>query len=440
MKRKFSEAGLENYSPVQLKRSPMQMAIQDEISRIIQNFRNTQKYKKSALRALNILMYATFSNSYPPSWSSDDGSAPVVSYFSKLSEEDIRAEIGEYYLDYVDVKWIDIPESDYSDNASTLSTQPETSTQNSIDSSSKADNNISDDKVFASLETIDLDEALSALDANRSTVLTNQSNDSDNVSPSSSISTIYDEVRPNSKPEDLWLNGPAVPQIDTSKIWRQGVVDDTELVIYHSLPEIPTRQCEISITTDASKLSKIDLMKLYPDCMFYTRPMILYSENCGLKMNENFGGVIPIKGFTQKQIIDNIIKYPVVTGMTREGKKHGHSIFIEFEKFIEIDGELYKTTDMIDKIPDLKKLKPSWSIIAEYVVRRYLLERDILHIDHKYKMYGTLNPYLTLFMPAQDYVAAGHKDVVVIAKQCVESRISYLQSRSPIIRRLNENA
>ena len=95
---------------------------------------------------------------------------------------------------------------------------------------------------------------------------------------------------------------------------------------------------------------------------------------------------------------------------------------------------------MIDKLPDLKTLKPSWSIIAEYVVRRYLLERDILHVDHKYKMYGTLDPYLTLFMPSQDYVSAGYKDVVAIAKHCVESRVSYLQSRSPIIRRLEENA
>ena len=437
MKRRFSEAGLENYSPAQLKRSPMQMVISDKISLIIQNFRNTQKYKKSSLRTLNILMYATFSNSYPPSWSSDDGSDPIVSYFSELSEADIRAEIGEYYLDYVDVQWVDIPESD---NVDTTSTKLEVVTQHSTNKRLNVDKVSSDDKIFDSLETIDLDEALSALDIKGAGASNGQSKSYDNIPSSKNSLDTYDEVRPDSKPEDLWLNGPAVPQIDTSKIWRQGVVDDTELVIYHSLPEVPTRQCEISITTDASKLSKLDLMKLYPDCMFYTRPMILYSENCGLKLSETFGGIIPIKGFTQKQIIDNIIKYPVVTGMTREGKKHGRSIFVEFEKFIEIDGELYKTTDMMDKIPDLKKLKPSWSIIAEYVVRRYLLERDILHIDHKYKMYGTLNPYLTLFMPAQDYVAAGHKDVVDIAKQCVESRISYLQSRSPIIRRLNENA
>lgn len=440
MKRIFSEAGLENYSPIQLKRSPMQMVIRDEIARIIQNFRNTQKYKKSALRALNILMYATFSNSYPPSWSSDDGSAPVVSYFSKLSEEDIRAEVGDYYLDYVDVKWIDIPESSSSDDASIAPTKSKKLAQNSIDNNSKSASSIPDDKIFDSLETIDLDEALSALNDKSTSASSSQSKEAGSTLGSNHLDTIYDEVRPNSKPEDLWLNGPAVPQIDTSKIWRRGIVDDTELVIYHSLPEIPTRQCEISITTDSSKLAKTDLMKLYPDCMFYTRPMILYSESCGLKMHKTFGGIIPIKGFTQKQIIDNIVKYPVVTGMTREGKKHGRSIFVEFEKFIEIDGELYKTTDMIDKLPDLKTLKPSWSIIAEYVVRRYLLERDILHIDHKYKMYGTLDPYLTLFMPSQDYVSAGHKDVVAIAKHCVESRVSYLQSRSPIIRRLEENA
>ena len=79
-------------------------------------------------------------------------------------------------------------------------------------------------------------------------------------------------------------------------------------------------------------------------------------------------------------------------------------------------------------------------IIAEYVIRRYLLERDVKHIDHNYKPWGTLDKFLVLYMPYDMYIKHGYKNVVDIARQCVESRVSRIMSRNPIIRRLNESA
>jgi hypothetical protein len=52
-------------------------------------------------------------------------------------------------------------------------------------------------------------------------------------------------------------------------------------------------------------------------------------------------------------------------------------------------------------------------------------------------MYGTLKPFLTLFMPPEMYIQYGFNDVVDISRQCVLSRVSYKQSRNPILKRLN---
>ena len=77
----------------------------------------------------------------------------------------------------------------------------------------------------------------------------------------------------------------------------------------------------------------------------------------------------------------------------------------------------------------------SW--VKEYVIRRYLLEEEI-GISHSYKIAGSLDPFLTLFMPANKYIERGYPDVLEIVKQCVTSRIRYKQSRSPILRRIEE--
>ena len=70
------------------------------------------------------------------------------------------------------------------------------------------------------------------------------------------------------------------------------------------------------------------------------------------------------------------------------------------------------------------------------MVRRYLLEEEA-GVVHKYPMYGTLLPYLTLFMPPEEYIRRGYKDTLNIAKQCVASRVSFKQSRNPVLKRLN---
>ena len=49
-------------------------------------------------------------------------------------------------------------------------------------------------------------------------------------------------------------------------------------------------------------------------------------------------------------------------------------------------------------------------------------------------MYGTLDPFLTLFTCPEEYEHMGYTDVYQIARNCVESRVSYKQSRDPVLR------
>ena len=75
--------------------------------------------------------------------------------------------------------------------------------------------------------------------------------------------------------------------------------------------------------------------------------------------------------------------------------------------------------------------------MKEYVVRRYLLERDISNVQHRYPLWGSLDPFLTLFMPPDEYIKYGYTDIIDLARKCVESRVSYRKSRNPIVRRLS---
>lgn len=237
--------------------------------------------------------------------------------------------------------------------------------------------------------------------------------------------------RPTPK-DDLYLKPPTVPQFDYNKPYMQRMIGPDMYTIYTSLPEIPTKQNEISVTTDINKMVYQDFMNLYPNQLIHTRSSVLYEKVDGIDYDDRLGLIIPVKGFTKKQIIDNIIRYPHIFKIS----KCIDDEIVSFYTTIEIDGELHKTLDIWDTLPEAKKIPKSSEFIKEYVIRRYLLERDIKHINHKYPIYGTFDEFLTLFQPADDYIELGYKDVVEIAKKCVRARVAYKQSRNPVLRRL----
>lgn len=351
------------------------------------NFSSKVSFKRSVIKAMNTISYLLVSgDSIPKDWKPKN----LTFGLPDISEDSLKSKLKNSYISQTSIDWSELVESD----------------NNSIDSSTDESSELVKHDSEMSFKQFEQPEQLSGLS--------------------------------HSEPEDLYLQGPLIPQIDTSKIWASGDIDGTKLVIYQSLPVVPTRQCEISITTDVSLLSERDLMKLYPDRRFYTRNSDLYRKVDGLYYEEGLGCVLPIKDFSRSQIIDNMIKYPHLENILRLGKSASGAKYVEFWKFIEIDGELHRTKDIWDSLPESSFIPKSKFFMEEYVIRRYLLERDVEGINHRFKMFGSLNPFLTLFMDSDSYIRYGYKNVVEIARQCVCSRVSYMKSRNPILRRLGE--
>lgn len=241
------------------------------------------------------------------------------------------------------------------------------------------------------------------------------------------------DAQPTPK-EDLYLRPPTIPQMDIKHPWKAALIDDVPYVIYPSYPEIPKRQNEISCTTDVSKMTSVDLCNLFPNRFIPTRSSSMYEYTPTLSYHEFLGNIIPVAGYTESQLIDNLIKYPHIFRLTRFVDNE----FVSFYSHIEIDGQLYPVADAWRSLPESSKIPFTLDYVKEYVVRRYLLERDISHVEHKYPLFGTLDPFLTLFMPATSYASLGYTDAVALAKQCVISRVSYKQSRNPILRRISD--
>ena len=234
---------------------------------------------------------------------------------------------------------------------------------------------------------------------------------------------------------DLYIQPPTVPQFDVDSTWASTVIDGTKYCIYTSIPVIPTKQNEISVTTNVDLFSESQLLRLYPLNFIKTRSPVMYESVPGLSYHSQLGLLLPIEGYTSEEIIDNVIRYPHLFKLSK--LKDGEAI--SFYNTVEIDGELQKISDVWKELPDTSKIPYTADFVKEYVVRRYLLERDIKGVFHKYPMFGELDPYLTLFSTASDYVSWGHTDVIEIAKQCVKSRVSYKRSRNPVLRRIEMN-
>lgn len=354
----------------------------DVITYVVSNFKNTAKYKRQVVDTLNtISVYIKNNDALPSDWSVSNPLTNLELLDSSFCED----TLGNLCIKVKDIIW-DVQESE---------TDEQISTDTVVTAKTSSEDTVTSSKVV-------------------------------NVKPKRDIGVV---VSPTPK-ENLYIKPPTIPQFDASKPWLQSQLNQNVYTIYESLPIIPVNQSQISVTTDVSKMTIMDMMKLYPNHFIRTRAATMYENHDGLTLDDDIGIILPIVGFSPTQVKDNIIKYPHIYKLTR----YMNNKFTSFYSSIEIDGELHDTLSIWDSLPDSKKMPRNSEFIKEYVVRRYLLERDILGVEHKYPLFGTLEPFLTLFTTSDDYIRLGYTDVTDIAKQCVISRVSYKRSRNPILR------
>ena len=383
------------------------------IDQFLLEFTNKHTEKLRVIHAINCVSYMYVSHdSFPANWNEQD----PLHTFQNLDDDFLKDRLGTLYISAKDVDWSDVPVSENTIN---------TNSGDSSDIMSET-NQPTEPKVFTSEQnTYTAVSRLDNLSASRIAEIAESASRNYSTSP----------IIPTDK-SDLYIQPPVVPRFDFNHPWRSGIINDTAYVIYPSYPVVPTRQNEISVTTDINKFSDADLRRLYPNCLIRTRAACMYEPYGKLILDPKLGLILPIEGYTKQQLVDNIIRYPHIFRLL---KQIDYSID-SFYSTIEIDGELHRISEVWNTLPESVSIPYTKEFVKEYVVRRYLLERDIKGIDHKYKMYGTLDPYLTLFTSIGDYISMGYTDIIQMAKDCVYARIRYKQSRNPIIRGLDNNA
>lgn len=357
------------------------------ISYVCNHYTNTAKYRQKVTDALNILTYCVMDNEVPPfDWTSES----PLSTMPDIDMDMVANILRDIYLTPEAIEW-DISATDIQ---SEVKVEP---VQKPV---------VAESKPIVKKNPVD------------------------------NIVVTQPEIKQQStnqgtQKEDLYIKSPMYPRFDYDKPWISQQDGLDKLVIYTTLPEIPTKQNEISITTDVNMISNSELMKLYPTKLIRTRSPIMYEPVEGLNIDSELGLILPIEGYTESQLIDNIIRYPHIYQIKRIV---GESIQ-SFYTHIEVNNELLPIEEIWDSLPESQVIPKQSEFIKEYVVRRYILESEA-GVSHTYNMYGTLLPYLTLFMPSDMYCARGYTDVVGMARQCVESRVSFKRSRNPILRRL----
>ena len=286
---------------------------------------------------------------------------------------------------------------------------------------------------------------------------TSEKSNDDDVVETSNINDVEDTYSSDEMVlDDIVLATKPYQRFDTSRVWKK-VYDDCgrPMNMYATLPIIPKKQRDISVTTNVDRMSRSELLNLYPKTTpvkgFRSHP-IFRQQYEGFTTDPIFGFIPKIEGFTEEQVIDNIIKYPSLDSTTRlkiRPKTTSMKYPQPFYHDIEIDGELIDckkiTEEICERIPDISRFIHAgaayYPIIWDYIVRRYLLERDILHLEHKYPMYGDLQPFASLCLSADEYVKRGYTDdIEEFAYNHVKSRIHYLESINPVITKYEENS
>lgn len=393
------------------------------VSYVADRFVNTRKYRQQVTDALNYLTFCIL-QSQPPtfSWVASD---PLNTMPNDVDFDVVESELGQWFLTEEAIEW-DVSPSDTFISPSNDIAPDNLPLQNSntISPKSRGDKSAIVDKVSTPVQSSTSAKETRVINKPLKVAKERQQH-----------ATMITENIQNQQPtpkEDLYIQPPKYPRFDTTKVWLKQVVGSDTLVIYTTLPEIPTRQNEISVTTRLESMTDKELMNLYPNHLIRTRSSRMYDEVEGLSYDEDLGVIIPVEGFTEDQVIDNIIRYPHLYKLRKIDRAGQPS---NFYKTLEINGELYPIEEIWDELPESKKMPKDSEFAKEYIVRRYLLE-EAAGIQHKYKMVGTLDPFLTVFMTPLDYVKRGYKDTLGIVKQCVSSRIRYKQSRNPILRRV----
>jgi len=348
------------------------------VTYVIRHFDGTQVYKQQVVRVLNILTYALYaSEPLPMDWNSNNPFTNIPD----IDDDIIEETLGDVYLTVNSIEWdirvVDTPAMFPSTTTPTTSFRPV-------------------------------------------------------VAATPVVKDITVKETPST---DLYIQAPDIPQFDVTKPWAQKQCGSDLLTIYTTLPEIPQRQRDISITTDVNKMTDADLLRLYPNHIVHTRAPIMYTPQTNMDFDKDFGVILPIDDYSREQIVDNIIKYPHLYKLARAQDDE----LVSFYAYMEINGELQDTLSVWDSLEISKWIPKNAEFIKEYLVRKYLMDIEYKGAEFKYPIFGTLDPYLTLFMPAEEYAKRGF-DVVELAKKCVMSRVSYKQSRSPILRRIRENA
>jgi len=373
------------------------------ITYVVKHYQGTAKYKEQVVKILNIITYAVYSaEPLPFDWSPQN---PFVNV-PDIDEDAIKAVLGDIYLTADAIEW-DLKVVEEPSIEPTIESKPTPKQPKPAPVKKENPTNII---AVAKPKFTPVDET-----------------------PKQDFSVKLTD------PLDIYLQAPEVPQFDFNKPFMQGVDGTDKLVVYTTLPEIPTRQRDISATTDVTKMSEADLLKLFPNHLIQTRAQAMY-EDIGLPRDEQFGNIIPIEGYTNEQILKCIIEYPHLYKLARHQKGlQSNTDYPSFYGWIEMNGDLVPTMDIWDSLDISKQIPRQAEYVKEYIVRKYLLDRDINNAYFKYPLYGDLQPFLTLVMPAEEYAKRGY-DPVEIARQCVISRVAFKQSRNPVIRRLKQNA
>lgn len=235
--------------------------------------------------------------------------------------------------------------------------------------------------------------------------------------------------------EDLYLVSPTYPRLTTKLMINTTSALGFPNKMYQSFPVIPTKQSEISISTEYTKMTDRELLKLFPNNIIRTRHSCMYEKIEGVPYDNDLGLLFSICKYTKKQIKTNLIEYPHLYQIKRAvSNEYGETVYEPFELKIELeDGKLHNTSDVWETLPDARKLPNCRQYWKEYVIRRYLMERDIGGVDHKSKMVGALKPFLTLFAPPEYYAKQGYKDSVKLAQACVQSRVAFKGTRNGVV-------